>query len=175
MELALMIRLAAFNTLPQSEAERLLFDCCSSVRWASCVAAGRPYGGIEDICSAADRALAILDEEDVDEAMSGHPRIGARLDGAHTGSSSAEQAGVARSSVATMTALANANAQYEARFGQVYLVCADGRGGEELLAVLAERLRNVPARERAIARNELGKINRLRLRRLFGSDVEALR
>jgi 2-oxo-4-hydroxy-4-carboxy-5-ureidoimidazoline decarboxylase len=39
------------------------------------------------------------------------------------------------------------------------------------LAVLRERLRNDPATERAKARNELGKINRIRLRRLVGAEL----
>ena len=106
MELALMVRLAAFNTLPRSEAESLLFGCCSSIRWAASIAAGRPYGGIEDICVAADDALVILSEDDLDEAMSAHPRIGARTDRAQSHSSSVEQARIADSAPATMTALA---------------------------------------------------------------------
>jgi 2-oxo-4-hydroxy-4-carboxy-5-ureidoimidazoline decarboxylase len=67
---------------------------------------------------------------------------------------------------ATLAALAEGNREYEARFGHVYLVCASGRSGEELLAVLRSRLGNDPATERRVVRAELGKINRLRLERL---------
>ena len=63
-------------------------------------------------------------------------------------------------------ALLEGNREYEARFGHVYLVCASGRTGAELLALLRSRLANDPAYERTVARRELGKINALRLARL---------
>ena len=75
-----------------------------------------------------------------------------------------EQAGVTGDE--TLAALAAGNREYEARFGHVYLVCASGRSGEELLAVLRSRLDNDPVTERAVVREELGRINRLRLERL---------
>ena len=78
-------------------------------------------------------------------------------------SSALEQAGVGDD---VRAALAAGNREYEARFGHVYLVAASGRTGEELLAILGERLSNDPARERAVVREELGTINRLRLQRL---------
>jgi 2-oxo-4-hydroxy-4-carboxy-5-ureidoimidazoline decarboxylase len=171
MVLAQMLGLGAFNSMPMADAERTLLTCCTSSRWAARVAAGRPYRWAEELYAAADTALAELDNDDLDQAMAGHPRIGERADGAHAKSSAREQSGVTRSAVATLKALAEGNAEYEARFGHVYLVCADGRSGEELLAVLRERLRNDPATERAKARNELGKINRIRLRRLVGAEL----
>jgi len=44
-----------------------------------------------------------------------------------------------------LDALVEGNREYEERFGHVYLVRADGRSAEELLAVLRERLGNDPA------------------------------
>jgi 2-oxo-4-hydroxy-4-carboxy-5-ureidoimidazoline decarboxylase len=140
---------------------RLLLEVCSSPRWADAVAGARPYGTAADLFAAADRALAAMSEADLDDALSGHPRIGERADHA---ASQREQSGV--SGEPTLAALAEGNREYEARFGHVYLVCASGRSGEELLAVLRERLGNDPATERAVVRDELGKINRLRLERL---------
>jgi 2-oxo-4-hydroxy-4-carboxy-5-ureidoimidazoline decarboxylase len=56
-----------------------------------------------------------------------------------------------------------ANAEYEHRFGHLYLVCADGRGGEELLEDLQRRLGNDPPTELEVAGRELAKIADLRL------------
>jgi 2-oxo-4-hydroxy-4-carboxy-5-ureidoimidazoline decarboxylase len=61
------------------------------------------------------------------------------------------------------SALGEGNRAYEAKFGHIYLVCAAGRSGEELLAILRARLDNDPATERQVMRTELMKINRLRL------------
>jgi len=109
---------------------------------------------------AADRALAVLSEGDVDDALAGHPRIGER--GGAT--SRREQSDVRGEE--TLAALAQLNRTYEERFGHVYLVAASGRTGEELLDVLRSRLLNDRETERRVVREELGTINRLRLTRL---------
>lgn len=164
--------LAAFNSLPSTSAEQALLGCCSSPRWAATVAAGRPYASTEALYTAADRALAKLGERDRDAALGGHPRIGERGSGAAAASSDREQAGLAGARQGTRDALAQGNRAYEALFGHVYLVCADGRGADQLLAMLYQRLGNDPATERAVLRGELGKINRIRLRRLLESYAE---
>ena len=67
------------------------------------------------------------------EAIGGHPRIGARV----SGPSAAEQSGVADESRAALVA---GNAAYEERFGHVFLICATGLTGAQMLAALSERL-----------------------------------
>ncbi len=152
--------LARFNTAP--DAERDLLDVCSAPRWASAVAAGRPYATADAL---QDAAAAALTDADLDAALTGHPRIGGRSAG---GVSGREQAGVGD---AVLAALAEGNRTYEERFGHVYLVCASGRSGEELLATLHARLGHDPATERAVALRELAVINRLRLRRMVASST----
>ncbi len=161
--------LTAFNALSPAAAERTLLRCCSAIRWARRVAAGRPYHNVGALSAAADTALSALTEQDLDLAMAGHPRIGAQA----AGESQREQAAMQGSSIRTASALTAGNAEYEARFGHVYLVCADGRSGDELLSSLTRRLRNDPATERAQVRAELGKINRIRLQRLIGAEIPA--
>ena len=63
-------------------------------------------------------------------------------------------------------ALREANAAYEARFGHVFLICATGRGPDDILAELRRRMTNDPATELEVAAAEIGKINALRLRKL---------
>jgi 2-oxo-4-hydroxy-4-carboxy-5-ureidoimidazoline decarboxylase len=158
------MRMAAFDQLRDAEAEAALLSCCTSPEWARRVAGARPYGSPDDLLVRADAVLAELDEAQVDLALAGHPRIGERP--AHA-ASVREQAGVADASDEVRAALAEGNRAYEARFGHVYLVCADGRLAEDLLAVLRSRLGNDPATERAVLRAELAKINRIRLRRML--------
>ena len=67
-------------------------------------------------------------------------------------------------------ALAQANREYEERFGRIYIVCASGRGPEELLQDLRSRMANSPGQELAIAAREQGSITRQRLRRLFSDQ-----
>ena len=165
------MNLAEFNAAARDAAEAALLECCSSAGWARRVAAARPFASLDTLYEAADAALNDLDDTELQAALSGHPRIGERAGAGHAASSGREQSAVAQSSTATLDALAEGNREYEARFGHVYLVCADGRSGEDLLAVLRDRLRAEPAAEWATTRRELGKINRLRLARLIAADA----
>ncbi|MBN9097598.1 MULTISPECIES: 2-oxo-4-hydroxy-4-carboxy-5-ureidoimidazoline decarboxylase [unclassified Pseudonocardia] len=144
-----------FNARPDAEAA--LLGCCAAPRWAAQVAGGRPYSSVEDL---QDAAAAALTDADLDAAMAGHPRIGDRAAG---GTSGREQAAVTRAGEDVRAALAAGNRVYEERFGHVYLVCASGRGAEDLLATLHARLGNDLATERAVALGELAAINRIRL------------
>lgn len=69
----------------------------------------------------------------------------------------------------TLAALAAENLQYEKRFGQVFLIFASDRSGDEILAELRRRLNNDPVNEFAEARAELRKIARMRLEKLVRS------
>ena len=154
--------LARLNALPGGDAVRLLLGCCSAPGWARRVAGGRPYAGVDDLLAAADAAWADRGPGELDAAMAGHPRIGERRLSAQ---SRQEQSGVG-SDAGTARALRDANAAYETRFGHVFLICATGRGPDDILAELRRRMTNDPATELEVAAAEIGKINALRLRKL---------
>ena len=150
------------NALPPGDAVGVLLGCCSAPDWARRVATGRPYASVEDLVAAADAAWADRGPGDLEAAMAGHPRIGAR---ALSAQSRQEQSQVG-SDAGTLRALRDANAAYEARFGHVFLICATGRGPDDILAELRRRIANDPATELEVAAAEIGKINALRLRKL---------
>lgn len=161
------IGLDSFNRLSDRQAMHALFECCSSSIWARRVAGSRPFATRDLLLDRADRVLAELPEAEIDQALDGHPRIGAKADNS---SSKREQAAVQSAGEEVLTALAEANRTYEAQFGHVYLVCATGRSASELLAILEERLGNDPETERRVLRVELAKINRIRLNRMLGPE-----
>jgi OHCU decarboxylase len=74
---------------------------------------------------------------------------------------------VRQASGATLAALAAENREYERRFGHVFLISATGRGADEMLAALRERMGNDPTTELRVAAAEQRKITRLRLERLL--------
>ena len=152
------------NQLPAPAAREALGPCCSSTQWVDAVVAGRPYAGIDALLDASDAAVTALAEQDLAEALAGHPRIGDRV----AGWSSQEQSGVASADCDLRQALAEGNAAYERRFGHIYLACATGRNGDELLTFLHDRLGNDPAAEWRVVAAELAKINRIRLNKLVG-------
>lgn len=162
------IGLDGFNALTARRRMHVLFEVCSSTIWARRVLSGAPFADEAALLDRADRVLAELPDAEIDAALDGHPRIGAKPDNP---SSAREQAGVADAAEAVKAELAAKNRDYETKFGYVYLVCASGRSAGELLAILTERLDNDPETERRVMRNELAKINRLRLQRLLGGAV----
>ena len=85
---------------------------------------GRPYADLAALKAAADLPLS---SDEIRQAMAAHPRIGEKP---ASGWARGEQSGVDNAD-----AFAAANAEYEAKFGHVYLVCASGRSGEELLKI----------------------------------------
>lgn len=153
--------LASFNTAPFAEAVSAMLACCASHRFAREMADGRPYPSVSAAQAAVSAVFASLTWDDVLKAMDGHPRIGDRACGA----SAAEQSGVDDAARADFV---RANAEYEARFGFVFLICASGRSGQDMLAALRERLHNEPDTERSVATAELAAITALRVRKALG-------
>jgi len=107
--------LETFNALPNRSAVADLTSCCSSPSWAQRLASSRPFDAFDELIRCADQALAELDEDEdeVDAALAGHPRIGQ-----HPGhaSSRREQVGVTTADAQVLAALTRANRDYETRF-----------------------------------------------------------
>ena len=66
-----------------------------------------------------------------------------------------------------MAELASVNAEYEERFGHVFLICATGKSADEILANARSRLHNEPDDEMRVAAEEQRRITHLRLRKLL--------
>ncbi len=128
------------------------------------MAARRPFASEAAALDAADRVWKSLFPADWLEAFRAHPRIGGRE---ARGRQAEEQAGALSASEATRAALAEANWLYEERFGRIYIVCASGKGAEEMLDLCRRRLHNDAETELAVAAEEQRKITRMRLEKLF--------
>jgi 2-oxo-4-hydroxy-4-carboxy-5-ureidoimidazoline decarboxylase len=157
--------LTGFNAAPPDAAERDLLACCASARFAKAIAGGRPYLGPVEVRRAIDAEFGALSWDDIVEAMNAHPRIGDRR--ASAGWSAAEQSGAAQAGDQVRQALAEGNIAYEQRFGHVFLICASGLSGAEMLNQLQTRLKNDQEAERAVVRQELAKITQLRMARML--------
>lgn len=156
--------LSELNSAPDNQALLAeLAACCAARSWGAALLAGRPFADHDELFAASDAATAELTDVGLAEALAAHPRIGERVTESW---SRQEQSGMASASADLRAELADANAAYEHRFGQVYLVCATGKSAEELLAICRSRLGNDPAGERRVVLAELAKISRLRLAKL---------
>ena len=188
------------NGLGEAAATREFLRCCGSRRWATRMAILRPFADARTMANAAERAFEALDRGDWLEAFAAHPKIGAggaggtgRAGGVAGGEdggggedgaggaggvagssawSAQEQALVAEAADVTRQRLAEANRDYEARFGYIFIVCATGKTAAEMLALLERRLQHDPGAELRIAADEQTKITLLRLTKLLADDQD---
>lgn len=174
--------LERLNALPRGEAEESLLSCCGSREWAKRMAAARPFASGDDLAETADRVWRELSKADWLEAFAAHPKIGssasppAPASGRGPGSgaqsrawSREEQHGAYGARTETLASLAEANRDYEARFGHIFIVCASGRSADEMLSLARQRLGNDPETELSLAADEQRKITRLRLEKLLAA------
>jgi OHCU decarboxylase len=169
---AVMLRgLDALNSLDAPDAEAALLRCCGSRRWAGTMRSFRPFHTEEALLDAARDVWRALTRNDWLQAFAAHPRIGERL-AAGARWSAAEQAGAAGAEDDVLSELNALNAEYEARFGYVFIICATGRNAEEMLSELKRRIELAPREELLNAAQEQERITALRLGRLL-TELEA--
>jgi len=130
----------------------------------------RPIRSEAEALSASDAIWRSLPKTAWDEAFGCHPRIGDReapksAAGVSERWSKEEQRSAMLADAAVTDALRLGNAQYENRFGRVFLVCAEGRSGSEILELLERRMGNDPEAELLEAAEQQRQITALRLRR----------
>ena len=160
--------LTAWNQAPEPDAAAALLSCCASHRWASAMAARRPYADAEHLYAAADAVWATMTEPDWMEAFRAHPRIGERKAQASAQSkawSQQEQSSVDAAQQELLSELSTRNRQYEDLFGFTYIVCATGKSAEEMLAILKRRLSSDRQTELREAAEQQRQITQIRLKK----------
>lgn len=162
--------LARWNHLPAELASEQILPCCGSSAWARELAASRPLHDEAGLLAASDEIWQGLKPEDWLEAFSKHPQIGEKKAPAAASTQAAswseqEQQKVSSAAEAVRHDLAQANREYEQRFGRVFIVCATGKSAEEMLAILRRRMQNDDATELHAATEEQRKITNIRLKK----------
>ncbi|HBT4964984.1 TPA: 2-oxo-4-hydroxy-4-carboxy-5-ureidoimidazoline decarboxylase [Klebsiella quasipneumoniae subsp. quasipneumoniae] len=165
-----MIALRQFNRLSHDEAVALLAPCVAIPAWSDTLVSLRPFACREALLQVAREAMADWGENELNAALSAHPRIGEKPTGsqAHATMSRQEQSAVDSDNEKLAQALREGNARYEARFGRVFLIRAKGRSGEEMLQALTRRLQHTADEEVAEALAQLREITMLRLEGAIG-------
>jgi OHCU decarboxylase len=152
------------NRLDDGRASAEFLRCCGSTRWAAAMAAARPFEDADAMRARGDEIWRSLARSDWCEAFAAHPKIGERRTASAW--SVAEQAGMQSADDDTRARLERLNADYEQRFGFIYIVCATGKAPGEMLGLLEKRLTNRLETELPLAAEEQRKITALRLAKL---------
>src|SRR5688572_24670338 len=156
----------------------MLDACCGSTAWVNGMIIRRPFLTLFLLLEESEHLWWSLAPDDWREAFDHHPRIGessaaVTQQATARGWSASEQRGASDADADVKRALEEGNREYERRFGHIYLVCAQGKSADAMLALVQRRMSNVPAPELRVAAGEQAKITRLRLLTLFGASSPA--
>ncbi len=161
--------LTRWNRLPNEDAEKEILPCCGSSAWAAALANRRPLLDEAALLISSDEIWHSLSKTDWLQAFRSHPRIGESVTHASAGQSASwatqEQQKVADAADAVKIALADGNREYERRFQHIFIVCATGKTGPEMLAILRRRLQNDAAAELREAAEQQRLITQIRLKK----------
>lgn len=165
-----MIALNHFNCLNHEAAMALIQPCVALPEWTAALVAARPFASLAALHHTAQALAESWGRAELELALSAHPRIGEKPAGAqaHAALSRQEQSAVNAQDRQLVLALRQGNADYEARFGRVFLIRARGRSGEEILQALGLRLTYSDAEEIVAALEQLREITLLRLAGAIG-------
>ena len=160
------------NRMPPNDRRASLLSCCGSTRWAEEVSGLLPMWDVGQLLILGERVWRELGREDWLEAFRAHPKIGERRAAASAGEdarrwSEGEQSRARATSTETLDALAQANREYEEKFGFVFIVCATNRSADEMLDALRERMKNDAETELRVAAEEQWRITELRIKKLL--------
>lgn len=158
--------LVRFNQASAVEAQAAIAHCVAIPAWQYAVVTARPFDNLTDLYSAAASLAQQWQGEELEQALSAHPRIGERAQGGgkEAALSRNEQSAMQQADGALQFAMLAGNQSYEQRFGRVFLIRAKGRSGEEMLAELQRRLNNDAEAEQLEALAQLREITLLRLK-----------
>lgn len=163
---------AALNCRSADEVSYLIGTCCAAPMWIKRMSETQNRFTDEQFIEYATECWKDIDEDNLLEAFSAHPRIGdvesLRAKYANTKTlASGEQSGVDSAEEAVLQRLATANDEYFEKFGFIFIVCATGKTAKEMLDMLEVRLQNDRETELANAAAEQLKITIIRLRKLI--------
>jgi 2-oxo-4-hydroxy-4-carboxy-5-ureidoimidazoline decarboxylase len=156
------------NSFTVEQATHTFMQCCTSSTWVNTMVQARPFTDKRAIVNQADLAWQELTEADYLEAFEGHPKIGdvssLRAKYANTKElAGTEQSLVKEANDDVLEVLSQGNADYEAKFSFIFIVCATGKSAKEMSDLLQVRLPNNKAQELANAAEEQRKIFQLRI------------
>lgn len=161
------IGLAAYNDMPIRRAVHAVYECCCSVPLAADLARGRPYANHDELFRQADALLFAMSEASIDSILQAYPDVGRRP---RSEKSAAEQCAVFDERPEIMAQLSSASHRYLERFGFGFVMYCKDCGAQDVLAAITDRLHNDVDTERKVVRNELARINRIRLERMLGPE-----
>lgn len=178
MNLQKTLSLLALNDLNQSEAEQWFSQCCAAPKWFEAMTKARPFNDFDTIIESAQEVWQQCTTADFLSAFEAHPMIGdvnslREKYAATKAIASNEQQGASQANEQTLQALADANHQYLAKHGFIFIICATGLSANTMLNALQQRIDNSTQTEIQLAAAEQIKITLLRLEKGLEKGIQS--
>ncbi len=156
------------NNLSKEQAAHTFMQCCTSSHWVELMVDARPFADELQLKDVANIVWKGLNHADFLEAFEGHPKIGdvnsLRAKYANTKELAGNEQGlVKQANDDVLEVLSQGNADYEEKFGFIFIVCATGKSAKEMSDLLQARLPNNKEQEFVNAAEEQRKIFQLRI------------
>jgi 2-oxo-4-hydroxy-4-carboxy-5-ureidoimidazoline decarboxylase len=160
--------LTELNNQKAEQSSHTFMQCCTSSAWVQRMVDARPFNSEDALRMAGDTAWQGLQEADFLEAFEGPPKIGdvssLRAKYANTKELAGNEQGLVKeANDEVLNVLSQGNADYEEKFGFIFIVCATGKSAKEMSDLLQARLPNNKATELVNAAEEQRKIFQLRI------------
>lgn len=149
------------NRMTPTEVTELFGTLLYSPQLGAAIAASAPFRNLEHLLDAAHRELLRMPRVEILASIQAHPVLGEKTTDRY---SAEEQSFILDSPPEVLAEIADLGKRYQERFHHIFLVCAQGIGGHEVLRLLRRRLDNPTVTEWETTVRELGRINVLRLR-----------
>lgn len=153
--------LGELNKMSREQISALIGDLLYNPTLGEEIAAAAPFRSPEHLLDVAHRELLRMPRVEVLTSIQAHPTLGEQTTDIY---SREEQSFILESPPEVLAEVADLCRRYEERFHHLFLVCAQGIGGHEVLRLLRRRLDNPTVTEWETTVRELGRINTLRLR-----------
>ena len=153
--------LGELNKMSREQISALIGDLLYNPTLGEEIAAAAPFRSLEHLLDVAHRELLRMPRVEVLTSIQAHPTLGEQTTDIY---SREEQSFILESPPEVLAEVADLCRRYEERFHHLFLVCAQGIGGHEVLRLLRRRLDNPTVTEWETTVRELGRINTLRLR-----------
>lgn len=160
------------NELKKTQLKQELEKCCGSKTWIKKMMSAFPVSNKTMLLKTAKENWKECTEKDWLDAFSHHPKIGDINSLNNKFASTAkwaigEQAGIQSATDTIIEEFAKQNADYEHKFGFIFIVCATGKSASEMLEILKTRMKNKREKELKIAAAEQAKITIIRLKKIM--------
>jgi 2-oxo-4-hydroxy-4-carboxy-5-ureidoimidazoline decarboxylase len=150
----------------QSETTRALFSCTPSRQWVATVLRQGPFADEDALKTAAEGAWNGLSPDALPSLLDQYLPLSAAPDNPFA---AAEHAVMLRDNPHSLSQLAELESRYRDRYGFAAVIAVEGMSLPDVIALLHTRLGHDRPTELEVARGELTKIGRNRLRSVIAS------